>query len=586
MGLGQFINDAWPWSLRRFSVQGGSEEGAVLSSPLDEKNAGPDYIESGKDSPMALDTHEPKPSETSTSTDSDKALDFEKAETHDDDENASVSELPQGRQLGIISAIFLMVNRILGTGVFSTTSTIYQQSGSVGMSIIYWAIGGVIAGMGFAVYAEFAAAMQRNGGELNYLQYTYRKPKYLIASLYASQAFLLGQAAGNANTAGQYFIRAGGGETKEWNSKGIGVAILAAALFMHSVIPKWGLIFQNVLGAFKVVILLVIVIAGFVALGGHTKAPRPHNFSNAFEGTRNGIYPVAQCIYTAVWSYVGYSNLFYALGEVRNPVRTLKIAGAVSLITLTVLYVLSQVAYFAAVSKNDALQSTQIIAAKFFENMFGERATKALSTFVALSAVANVFSVLFSQGRLNQALGRDGLLPFSKFFASNKPFKTPLAGLAWHTIVTLILMLAPPQGDAYVFVLSLAQYPLNLVNSAVGLGLCMLYLPDNSRIKPDCFKNWSSPFKATLPIALFFTLVSMFLVVVPWIGPDKQSVSQYKDMWYGMAPAVGLGICGAGGVYWVGWYVLAPWIGRYRLQPERMTLKDGTVITHFARIPK
>mgnify|MGYP001762845212 FL=1 len=78
----------------------------------------------------------------------------------------------------------------------------------------------------------------------------------------------------------------------------------------------------------------------------------------------------------------------------------------------------------------------------------------------------------------------------------------------------------------------------------------------------------------------------MFLVVVPWIGPDKQSVSQYKDMWYGMAPAVGLGICGAGGVYWVGWYVLAPWIGRYRLQPERMTLKDGTVITHFARIPK
>ena len=60
--------------------------------------------------------------------------DYPPAEVHYD-------ELPQGRQLGTISAIFLMVNRILGTGVFSTTSTILEQSGSAGMSIIYWVIG-------------------------------------------------------------------------------------------------------------------------------------------------------------------------------------------------------------------------------------------------------------------------------------------------------------------------------------------------------------------------------------------------------------------------------------------------------------
>ena len=57
---------------------------------------------------------------------------------HEDIPPAEVhyDELPQGRQLGTISAIFLMVNRILGTGVFSTTSTILQQGGSVGMSLI------------------------------------------------------------------------------------------------------------------------------------------------------------------------------------------------------------------------------------------------------------------------------------------------------------------------------------------------------------------------------------------------------------------------------------------------------------------
>jgi hypothetical protein len=115
--------------------------------------------------------------------------------------------------------------------------------------------------------------------------------------------------------------------------------------------------------------------------------------------------------------------------------------------TITVLYLLTQIAYYSAVPKEDILGSTQIIAALFFENMFGPSAAKALSVFVALSAVANVFSVVFSQGRLNQALGRDGLIPFSKIFASNRPFKAPLAGLTWHVIVTLIILLAPPAGD-------------------------------------------------------------------------------------------------------------------------------------------
>lgn len=53
-------------------------------------------------------------------------------------EIVSVTEpdLPQGRQLGLMSATFLMVNRMVGTGVFATTSTILSQSGSVGMSLM------------------------------------------------------------------------------------------------------------------------------------------------------------------------------------------------------------------------------------------------------------------------------------------------------------------------------------------------------------------------------------------------------------------------------------------------------------------
>lgn len=43
------------------------------------------------------------------------------------------------------------------------------------------------------MYAEFATAIPRNGGELNYLQQVYRKPKYLVGCIYGAQALLLGQ---------------------------------------------------------------------------------------------------------------------------------------------------------------------------------------------------------------------------------------------------------------------------------------------------------------------------------------------------------------------------------------------------------
>jgi hypothetical protein len=56
-----------------------------------------------------------------------------------------------------------------------------------------------------------------------------------------------------------------------------------------------------------------------------------------------------------------------------------------------------------------------------------------------------------------QELGREGILPFSRFWASGKPFNAPLAGLFEHWLVSVIIMLAPPPGDAYNFIL---KYPL------------------------------------------------------------------------------------------------------------------------------
>ena len=49
--------------------------------------------------------------------------------------------------------------------------------------------------------------------------------------------------------------------------------------------------------------------------------------------------------------------------------------------------------------------------------------------------------VLMAPWLVVQELGREGVLPFSSFFASNKPFNAPLAGLFEQWFVTSSLVL-------------------------------------------------------------------------------------------------------------------------------------------------
>lgn len=100
---------------------------------------------------------------------------------------------PLRRQIGLTSAVFLIFNCMIGTGIFVTPSKILVLSGSVGLSLFLWVVGAVITAAGMAVYMEFGTGIPRNGGEKNYLEYVYRKPQFLTSCLYSTYVVLLGE---------------------------------------------------------------------------------------------------------------------------------------------------------------------------------------------------------------------------------------------------------------------------------------------------------------------------------------------------------------------------------------------------------
>ncbi|QKX53611.1 uncharacterized protein TRUGW13939_00690 [Talaromyces rugulosus] len=483
------------------------------------------------------------------------------------------------RQIGVVSALALIFNRIIGTGIFATPSSILSLTGSVGLALFIWVIGLLIALAGTAVYLEWGTAIPRNGGEKNYLEYVYKSPKFFATAMFAAYASLLGWAAGNSVIFGEYILNAAQVEVSRWNQRGVGLACITAALIIHSTAVKWGLRLQNFLGIVKLVIILIIIVSGWAALGGHLKVDKPHNFTNAFEGTRASGYGIVTALYNVIWSFIGYSNANYALSETRNPARTLKIAAPLAVVSVGIFYILVNIAYFAAVPKDEILSSGQILAATFFRNMFGERAERVMSVFVALSAFGNVLSVMFSQGRIVQELGREGVLPLSKLWASNKPFNAPAAGLFEHYIVSVIVMLAPPPGDAYSFLLNLISYPLSIINVFVSGGLIYIYL---NRSK---FPSYSPAIRATLPVTFFFFLSNIYLTVAPYIPPDAGE-SVYETLPYYLHCVVAIGVFAFGAIYYVFWAILIPRAYKYTLVKETVVSSDGWSRDVFARVPE
>ncbi|CUM52146.1 uncharacterized protein AC631_04063 [Debaryomyces fabryi] len=500
------------------------------------------------------------------------------------DQEAAVVQLDQNKkEIGYLSATSLCLNRMLGAGVFSTGSTIFTLSGSVGTSLIMWAAGSIIAFTGLYVYMEFGSAIPRNGGEKNYLEYIYKKPRFLITAMYASYAFFLGWAAGNSIVVGEYLLNAAEVEVTQWNSRAIGIGVITFAFIVNGINVKFGLLLGNLLGLFKIAIVLLITVTGWVALAGgiHTNGfHAPDNFSHAFEGESPSGFGIVNALYNVIWSYVGYSNINYALGEVKNPVKVLRFAAPTAFISLAIIYMFVNIAYFAVVPKEEIANSGRILAASFFRYAFGKTAETASSVFVALSALGNVMSVIFSQGRIIQQLGREGSLPFSRFFATQKPFRSPFVGLMQHWIVCIVTIVAPPPGDAYNFILNLISYPLNVVNTAVAFGLLYIYWQ-----KRKGLVEWDPPIKASIPVIVFFAFSSLYLIVAPYI-PPTHGQTVYQDLPYWIHPVVTWGVFGVGAVYWLFWAKLLPKFGGYKLVAKEVLGEDGFWRNKFYKISK
>ncbi|KAF1971270.1 high-affinity methionine permease [Bimuria novae-zelandiae CBS 107.79] len=492
---------------------------------------------------------------------------------------------PLGYHVGWYGILFLNVSQMVGTGVFSTPGNILRSLDSVGLSMLYWFIGAIIAAAiaALAVFMEFATLFpHRSGGQVVYLEQAFPKPTFLFATMYAFITVAFSFSASNAVVLARYIYRAAGYSAGEWANKGLALAAYSFLAFLCLMSNKWSLRLMNLISAVKLIILVFIAITGFVVLGGGTHIQDPHaNFRNSFDGITNNANDIVSALISINFSYTGYANAFNVVAEIKASLPKISVGNEsnnapLSLLIVSILYILANVAYFAAVPAVEIRESGELAAAMFFEAVFGIKAAKGLPGLIAVSAAGNIMAVIIGHGRMVRECARQGLVPWPHIWASTRPFGTPFAPTLLMWMLTVIVILALPFGDAFNFMVDLRSYPDSVFLFLMVVGLYLIrYRRKKEGLPPAPFRSWHVA-------NILSAAVCLLILIMPWYPPDKNDYS----FWYATYCAVGIGLLVGCALYYFAWVKWLPKLRNYSIRTETLISdQDGSVSHRLRKVP-
>ncbi|XP_072024462.1 Y+L amino acid transporter 2-like isoform X2 [Amphiura filiformis] len=401
------------------------------------------------------------------------------------------------RRIGLFSAAMVILGNIIGSGIFLTPTGVFNNVGSIGMSMVVWSVCGIFSTIGALCFAELGTTIESSGAEYSYIKESFGNVSAFLV-LWANLIIIVPTGQMIVALTCAYYIMAPVYPDPDCPPPQIFVQLIAVLVvvlltFVNCWSVPWATKVQDVFTVAKVLALIVIIASGLIWIFmGHTE-----NFENAFEGSASG-ESIALAFYGGLFAYAAWNYLNYLTEEIKNPQKNLPWAIAISVPLVTLIYVLANVAYFAVLTPEE-LMASNAVAVTYGEKLFGPMAW-IMPVSVALSTFGGVNGGCLSLSRLFFVGAREGQLPAVMAMIQVKR-KTPLPSLIFTCILTIL----------YVFV--------KRIETLLNYFSFMTWLAIGAAVAGQIYLRWRRPdlprpIKLPIILPIIFVLACLFLVIM------------------------------------------------------------------------
>ncbi|MGA2743926.1 MAG: amino acid permease [Candidatus Sulfotelmatobacter sp.] len=333
------------------------------------------------------------------------------------------------RAIGRWSLTALVVNSIIGSGVFGLPSTVAGYLGKFSPMAVLLA--GIGMGVIFGCFAEVASHFQQAGGPYLYARAAFGR----AMGIQIAWLLFLGQVAAPAANANLFVIYLGEfwPHARDPLPRALILTILVGVLaFINVRGVRAGTQVSNFFTAAKLVPLFAVIAMGLFVLHAHSAAASPA--APAIVSTGQWL----KAVLLLVFAYGGFETALAPMGEAKDPRRDAPFALFTALVVCTILYALIQWVVVGVLP--DAAHSVRPLAdvARVAVGSMG-------AALVAMGALISFYGYLsakiLAMPRVTFALAEQGDFP-QAFAAIHPRFRTPyisilvFAALVWAFALT------------------------------------------------------------------------------------------------------------------------------------------------------
>lgn len=328
--------------------------------------------------------------------------------------------------LSVSDGIILICGMVIGAGIFKAPSIVASNTSSGAEFLGAWVLGGVISLCGALVYAELATRHPDTGGEYAFLSrgmgrgvafvFAWSRMTVIQTGAIAAVAFVFGDYASE-------ILRLGDKSSAIYAAIGV---VALTALNVAGTLQSKGL--QKVMQYLLFAGLVFLVVAGF--LGGAPAKP-----AAAASGGSFGLAMIFVLL-----TFGGWNEAAYLSGEVRDARRNMIRILLFGILTVTVIYLLVNVAYLTALGLG-GMRESKAVAADLTRLALGDKGAVLIAMIVCLAALTTMNAAVFTGARTTYALGRDFAF-FGALGAWREAGSTPANALLVQGAITLVLVVA------------------------------------------------------------------------------------------------------------------------------------------------